>query len=264
MGSKARQRTRGAEVNDLAPHSFVDAQARKDYRPRKQLQPLKPLNDTQARYIQTIAAKTMVFGLGPAGTGKTYIATRTAAEMFRDKHIEKIVISRPAVEAGESIGFLPGDMGEKIDPYFAPVKEVLVEVLGAGPLEYAMKSGQIEFVPIGFMRGRTFKNAFVIIDEAQNVTKLQMKMALSRIGEGSTYVVNGDVMQSDIGYDNGLRDARRRLINIPGISFITFRRSDIVRHDLVREIIDAYEGTDEDDEFQPGLPGFITNPVDAR
>lgn len=223
------------------------------------------MNDAQARYMDTIEGQTMTFGLGPAGTGKTYIATRMAAEAFKAQEIEKIVVSRPAVAAGEEIGFLPGDMGEKIDPFFAPVKEVLIEVLGDGPFEYAMKAKKIEFVPLAFMRGRTFNNSWVIIDEAQNTTKLQMKMALSRIGKDSKYIINGDLMQSDIGEFNGLRDAKARLYNVPAISFVTFLRADIVRHGLVRDIMDAYEGTDEfiDDE-QPGLPGFITRSVDQR
>lgn len=261
---KPRKRVRGAEVNDLAPHSFTDIEAREGYRPRKQLPPLKALNDNQARYMSTIAAQTMTFGLGPAGTGKTYIAARIAAEAFKNKEIEKIVVSRPAVEAGESIGFLPGDQNEKIDPFFVPVKEVLIEVLGKGPFEYAYKAGQIEFVPIGFMRGRSLKNAVVIIDEAQNTTPTQMKMVLSRLAEGSTYIVNGDLKQSDIGPNNGLADAQRRLRNIPGISFVTFTRADIVRHGLVREIIDAYEGAENYDDEQPELPGFITKSVDER
>lgn len=228
-------------------------------RTRKQLPPLKAQTDNQARYIQTIHAKTLTFGLGPAGTGKTYIATRIAAEAFRDKEIEKIIITRPAVEAGEELGFMPGDMGEKIAPYFYPVREVLEEVLGKGPVEYAIKAEQIVFVPLAFMRGRTFKNAMVILDEAQNTTPTQMKLFLTRIGEGSHVIVNGDIKQTDIVGPNGLADVRSRLRNVPDVGFVTFTRDDIVRHGLVRLIAEAYENPEHDDVGE--LPLFITNPV---
>lgn len=246
----------GAEVMDFAPHFS-------EQRPRKALKPLEALNDRQAQYIRSINTKTMTFGLGPFGTGKTYICARIAAELFLAKKIDKIIVSRPAVEAGESIGYLPGDANEKIDPFFIPVKEVLIEVLGKGRFEYAIKAEQIQFVPVGFMRGRTLKNAFVIVDEAQNLTPMQMKMVLTRLGESSTYVVNGDLCQSDITGPNGLFDARTRLRGKnPQINFVTFLKEDIVRHDLGQFIAEAYE-TDEDiQDDNPELPLFVTKPVD--
>lgn len=250
MGKSRRDRSRGAEIDSLTPHSFRNTQ------PIKRAEPLKPRNERQKLYANSILHNTITFGLGPAGTGKTFVAASIAAEQFAEDKIERIIVTRPAVEAGESLGYLPGELGDKIDPYFVPVREVLQRVLGPGRFTYAYEHDKIQFVPLAYMRGRTFTDAIVILDEAQNTTPAQMKMFLTRLGERSRLIVNGDLLQSDIQGLNGLRDAKERLQGIPGIGWVTFRREDVVRHGLVRVIAEAYENPDDDD--QPKLPGFIT------
>lgn len=228
---------------------------------KRETKPLRPMNENQHLYIGSINTQTITFGLGPAGTGKTYIATRRAAELLRDGEIERLIVTRPAVEAGESIGFLPGEMEEKFDPYFAPVRQVLEEVLGKGHVEGLMKAERIIAQPLGFLRGHTFKDAFVILDEAQNTTPKQMKLFLTRIGEGTRVVVNGDKRQCDIPGPSGLVDAVKRLDRIKGVSTITFTRDDIVRSGIVRAIVDAYEGDEDDrddDSFsEDRVPSFL-------
>lgn len=258
MGKPRRERTRGVEANNgLLPHFS------KEGRPARKAPPFKPRTERQRLYAETIEHRTVTFGLGPAGTGKTFVAASLAAEAFARGEIEKIVITRPAIEAGENLGFLPGEMEDKIGPYFVPVKEVLEAVLGKGAANYAIEHQQIEFVPLAFMRGRTFKDAWIILDEAQNTTPAQMKMFLTRLGDRSKMIINGDLLQSDIPGPNGLRDAKDRLRNVPGIGMVTFLREDIVRHGLVRVIAEAYENP-QGDQDQPQLPGFITTPVDLR
>ncbi|UDF05082.1 PhoH family protein [Asticcacaulis sp. AND118] len=216
--------------------------------------PIKGMNDNQKRYLAKMAGQTLTLGLGPAGTGKTFLASSYAAEQFEAGAVSKIIVSRPAIEAGEAIGFLPGEMEDKIGPYFVPVLEVLERRLGKSRVKYALEHGQIEFVPLAYMRGRTFSGAFVILDEAQNATPRQMKMFLTRIGEDAKVVINGDLNQSDIPGPNGLADAIEKLSGIPGIAQVTFTRADVVRSGIARAIVDAYEGEDS-----PPLPKFITN-----
>lgn len=202
--------------------------------------PLKAQTPNQERYIKAIKNAQLTFGLGPAGTGKTYIAGALAAQALLDGDVEKIIITRPAVEAGESLGFLPGELEEKYAPYIAAFRQVLVERLGQGRVDYMLKRGTIEAQPLAYMRGLTFKNAFVIMDEAQNATPVQMKLFLTRIGEGGRIIVNGDLEQQDIGGKSGLEDAVSRLSFIPSVQVVRFTMNDIVRSDLCGEIVRAY------------------------
>jgi phosphate starvation-inducible PhoH-like protein len=204
-------------------------------------EPLKALNENQRLYLQSIKTNDLTFGLGPAGVGKSYVAAGWAAEQIRDKKFERLIVTRPAVEAGESIGFLPGEMMEKFDPYFAPIRDVLQERLGGSHVDGMLKAERIVVKPLAFMRGCSFKDAIVILDEAQNTTPAQMKMFLTRLGQGSKLIVNGDIKQTDLHGDNGLEDAVSRLDGLDRVGVITFTRDDIVRHGLVREIVDRYE-----------------------
>ncbi len=202
-----------------------------------------PRSATQAKYIQEMMDNELVFGLGPAGTGKTYLAVALAVTMMLEGKIDKIILSRPAVEAGENLGFLPGDLKEKVDPYLRPLYDALYEMLPAENVDKKIALGEIEIAPLAFMRGRTLSNAFVILDEAQNTTPMQMKMFLTRLGENSRMVVNGDLSQVDLprGTISGLRDALDTLKNVPNISSVTFSSADVVRHGLVAKIVQAYE-----------------------
>ena len=202
-----------------------------------------PRSATQAKYIQEMLKNELVFGLGPAGTGKTYLAVALAVSMMLEGAVDKIILSRPAVEAGENLGFLPGDLKEKVDPYLRPLYDALYEMLPAEQVDKKLALGEIEIAPLAFMRGRTLSNAFVILDEAQNTTPMQMKMFLTRLGENSRMVVNGDLSQVDLprGTISGLRDALDTLKNINNISSVTFGASDVVRHGLVAKIVKAYE-----------------------
>lgn len=185
----------------------------------------------------------LVFGLGPAGTGKTYLAVALAVSMMLEGKIDKIILSRPAVEAGENLGFLPGDLKDKVDPYLRPLYDALYEMLPAEQVDKKLAIGEIEIAPLAFMRGRTLSNAFVILDEAQNTTPMQMKMFLTRLGENSRMVVNGDLSQVDLprGVISGLKDALDTLENVSSISSVTFSANDVVRHGLVAKIVKAYE-----------------------
>lgn len=202
-----------------------------------------PRSATQAEYILEMMDNELVFGLGPAGTGKTYLAVALAVSMMLEGTIDKIILSRPAVEAGENLGFLPGDLKDKVDPYLRPLYDALYEMLPAEQVDKKLAAGEIEIAPLAFMRGRTLSNAFVILDEAQNTTPMQMKMFLTRLGENSRMVVNGDLSQVDLprGVISGLRDALGTLKGIKGISSVTFTASDVVRHGLVAKIVQAYE-----------------------
>ncbi len=202
-----------------------------------------PRSATQAQYIQEMMKNELVFGLGPAGTGKTYLAVALAVSMMLEGAIDKIILSRPAVEAGENLGFLPGDLKEKVDPYLRPLYDALYEMLPAEQVDKKLALGEIEIAPLAFMRGRTLSNAFVILDEAQNTTPMQMKMFLTRLGENSRMVVNGDLSQVDLprGVISGLRDALDTLKNVKSISSVTFSAADVVRHGLVAKIVKAYE-----------------------
>jgi phosphate starvation-inducible PhoH-like protein len=209
---------------------------------RRNTEPITPKTENQKRYLSALKSFALTFGVGPAGTGKTYVAGAYAAQLLEARTVDKIIVTRPAVEAGESLGFLPGELDEKYAPFLQPLREVLAERLGAGQVDYLLKSGRIEAVPLAYMRGRTFKNAFVILDEAQNTTPKQMKLFLTRIGEGCRVVVDGDIKQSDLGTKiSGLEDAVKRLSHIPSVKVINFTRNDIVRSGLVAEVAAAYE-----------------------
>ncbi len=201
----------------------------------------------QKSYVDAIKKNPVVFGVGPAGTGKTYLAVCMAVSAFKSKQVEKIILTRPAVEAGEKLGFLPGDLQTKVDPYLRPLYDALQEMLGLETYGKLMERGAIEVAPLAYMRGRTLSNAFIILDEAQNTTKEQMKMFLTRMGEGSKMVVTGDVTQIDLdGKASGLVHATKILEGVEGISVCRLTAKDVVRHPLVMRIIRAYEKEDED------------------
>jgi phosphate starvation-inducible protein PhoH and related proteins len=197
----------------------------------------------QRTYIKNILTHDITFGIGPAGTGKTYLAVACAVDALEREAVKRIVLTRPAVEAGERLGFLPGDLAQKIDPYLRPLYDALYDLMGFDKVQKAIEKQMIEIAPLAYMRGRTLNHAFIILDEAQNTTPEQMKMFLTRIGFGSRAVVNGDVSQIDLPKNakSGLVDARRVLGNVRGIAFTQFTSSDVVRHPLVAKIVDAYE-----------------------
>ena len=197
----------------------------------------------QKKYVDAIKKNTVVFGIGPAGTGKTYLAVCLAAGALKGKQVEKIILTRPAVEAGEKLGFLPGDLQTKVDPYLRPLYDALQEMFGLETYAKLMEKGVIEVAPLAYMRGRTLSNAFIILDEAQNTTREQMKMFLTRMGEGSKVVVTGDVTQIDLpeGKRSGLKHAVSVLKNIEGVETVTLTAKDVVRHPLVMAIVHAYE-----------------------
>ena len=201
----------------------------------------------QAKYVNAIKKKSIVFGVGPAGTGKTYLAVALAALAFKNKQIDKIILTRPAVEAGEKLGFLPGDLGAKVDPYLRPLYDALQEMFGLDTYAKLLERGAIEIAPLAYMRGRTLSNAFIILDEAQNTTKEQMKMFLTRMGEGSKIVVTGDVTQIDLPNKevSGLIHATKILNNIDDIAIIKLSSKDVVRSELVQAIVDAYAESEE-------------------
>lgn len=203
--------------------------------------PLVGKTRNQERYLKAINSANLVFATGPAGVGKTYLATAAAVKALLDKRIDRIIITRPAIEAGESLGFLPGEIDEKFDPYLQPFKDVLYRRLGKSHTEYLINAGKIEAVPLAYIRGRTFRNAVVILDEAQNTTPTQMKMFLTRIGENCTVIVNGDTRQKDIPGPSGLPDAVARLSHIDGVRVVEFDKEDIVRSGIVQAIVEAYE-----------------------
>lgn len=211
--------------------------------------PIHPKTLSQKEYIETIKKNDISFGLGPAGTGKTYLAMAMAVDAFRNNEIDRIILTRPAVEAGESLGFLPGDLQEKIDPYLRPLYDALFDILGYESYAKLVERGLIEVAPLAYMRGRTLDNAFIILDEAQNTTNEQMKMFLTRIGYGSKAIVTGDTSQIDLprGKKSGLVIASNILKDIKGIGFLEFNKEDVVRHPLVQRIIGAYENFEKKD-----------------
>ena len=208
---------------------------------RKKL--VEPRTDAQKAYVQGLFDNELAFGIGPAGTGKTYLAVAVGVNMFINGEVDRIILSRPAVEAGEKLGYLPGDMKDKVDPYMQPLYDALNDFLPAKQAQKLIEEKKIEIAPLAFMRGRTLSNAFVVLDEAQNATTMQMKMFLTRLGEGSRMVITGDRTQIDLprGVNSGLWDAERLLKKIPKISFNYFTSKDVVRHPLVAAIIEAYE-----------------------
>ena len=207
----------------------------------------------QARYLEQMATHDITFGIGPAGTGKTYLAVACAVDALERSAVQRIVLTRPAVEAGEKLGFLPGDLGQKVDPYLRPLYDALYELMGVEKVQRAFERQQIEIAPLAFMRGRTLNHAFVILDEAQNTTVEQMKMFLTRIGFGSKAVVTGDVSQIDLPHTqpSGLIDAERVLKRVPGIAMCRLTSADVVRHPLVARIVDAYDARSASVEAAP-------------
>lgn len=209
--------------------------------------PLKPKTLGQKRYVEAIRDNTIVFGVGPAGTGKTYLAVAMAVTAFRAKEVNRIILTRPAVEAGEKLGFLPGDLQQKVDPYLRPLYDALFDMLGVESFQKYQERGNIEVAPLAYMRGRTLDDSFIILDEAQNTTPEQMKMFLTRLGFNSKIVVTGDVTQIDLpdGKRSGLVEATKVLKNINDIAMIQFNEKDVVRHKLVQDIVKAYEKYEE-------------------
>lgn len=208
---------------------------------------IKPKTLGQKRYIDSIRNNDIVFGIGPAGTGKTYLAMAMAVNAFKNKEVNRIILTRPAVEAGEHLGFLPGDLKDKVDPYLRPVYDALFDILGAETYMKLVEKGLIEVAPLAYMRGRTLDSAYVILDEAQNTTDEQMKMFLTRLGFGSKAIITGDITQIDLakGKSSGLVTVSKILKDIPGIEFIYLSKHDVVRHPLVQKIIEAYERFEE-------------------
>ena len=204
---------------------------------------IRPRTANQGAFIEAMNSHDMVFGLGPAGTGKTFLAVAKAVSEMLAGNVDRIILTRPAVEAGENLGFLPGDLKDKIDPYLRPLYDALYDMLPADIVDKKLDSGEIEIAPLAYMRGRTLSHAVVILDEAQNTTGMQMKMFLTRLGEGSRMIINGDLTQTDLprGITSGLIEATRILKNVPEIAFVEFSEKDVVRHGLVSKIVKAYE-----------------------
>lgn len=245
-GGRSNSRKKGNRHPDQEGAEIFELNARKQvstaYTPRQDERPFLPRTQAQKKYIHAIKNNCLTFGIGPAGTGKSYCAGGVAAEAMQNGQIERIIITRPAVEAGENLGFLPGDIEEKFAAYIDAFLDILNLRLGAGTVKYLMRHGRIVAAPLAFMRGRTFaEDTFVILDEAQNTTPAQMKMFLTRIGENCKVVINGDIKQSDIHGRNGLLDAVDRLSGLARVHIHEFNRDDIVRSGLVRDVIDRYE-----------------------
>jgi phosphate starvation-inducible PhoH-like protein len=205
--------------------------------------PVRARTAAQDAYIRALRRHALVFGVGPAGTGKTWLAVAHAVQLFERKEVDRIILSRPAVEAGERLGFLPGDMREKVDPYLRPIYDALYDLMDARIVERAIETTEIEIAPLAFMRGRTLSNAVVILDEAQNTTAMQMKMFLTRLGENSRMIITGDPSQVDLpsGQVSGLAEATRLLRNVEGIGIVTYTADDVIRHELVARIVEAYD-----------------------
>ena len=220
--------------------------------------PIKAKTVGQQKYMKAIQKNTITIGVGPAGTGKTYLAVAAAVAAFRERTVNRIILTRPAVEAGERLGFLPGDLQNKVDPYLRPLYDALYDMLGAETFQKYQERGSIEVAPLAYMRGRTLDDSFIILDEAQNTTKEQMKMFLTRLGFGSKIVITGDVTQIDLPDDkvSGLKDAVRVLDGIKDIAICRLTSADVVRHALVQEIINAYEKASQKPDFKRPNPNF--------
>ena len=213
------------------------------------LKHINPRTATQSQFIEAMNTHDMVFGMGPAGTGKTYLAVAKAVDEMLANRVEKIILTRPAVEAGENLGFLPGDLKEKIDPYLRPLYDALYEMLPADQVDKKLSLGEIEVAPLAYMRGRTLAHSVIILDEAQNTTAMQMKMFLTRLGEGSRMIINGDLSQTDLprGVTSGLSDAIEVVKNVEGVKIVEFSEKDVVRHGLVSKIVKAYDNRQKND-----------------
>ena len=224
---------------DFDPAAVRDGFAEINLRKRR----VRARTPAQDAYVRALKRHALVFGIGPAGTGKTWLAVAHAAQLFERKEVDRIILSRPAVEAGERLGFLPGDLREKVDPYLRPIYDALYDLMDARIVERALQTTEIEIAPLAFMRGRTLSHAAVILDEAQNTTAMQMKMLLTRLGENSRMVVNGDPSQVDLppGQTSGLAEAVRLLEGIDGIAHVPFTSADVIRHELVARIVEAYD-----------------------
>ena len=232
-----RDRPQSADILEINTRYLETA-----YTPQRSKEPLEAKTPAQKKYINAINNNCLTFGIGPAGTGKSYCAAALAAQALESGVIERIILTRPAVEAGEQLGFLPGAVDDKFAVYIDAFRDILNERLGAGAVEYGLRHGRIVAAPLAYMRGKTFnQKTFVILDEAQNTTPAQMKMFLTRIGEDCTVVINGDIRQSDIKGPNGLADAVERVKGLSGVYVHSFERDDIVRSGLVRALIDRYE-----------------------
>jgi phosphate starvation-inducible PhoH-like protein len=241
MRMGASEKGTGSPVGDQMDMGLGE---RVEIKTRKKV--VEPRTTAQKAYVKSLFKNELAFGIGPAGTGKTYLAVAVGVNLFVGGHVEKIILSRPAVEAGEKLGYLPGDMKDKVDPYMQPLYDALNDFLPQKQVEKLIEEKKIEIAPLAFMRGRTLSRAFVVLDEAQNATTMQMKMFLTRLGEGSRMVITGDRTQIDLprGVSSGLRDAERLLAHIPKIDFNYFTSKDVVRHPLVAAIIEAYEADD--------------------
>ena len=218
--------------------------------------PIKPKTIGQKEYIQSVLQNTVTIGVGPAGTGKTYLAVAAAVQAFRDKQVNRIILTRPAVEAGERLGFLPGDLQSKVDPYLRPLYDALFDMLGAETYQKYLERGNIEVAPLAYMRGRTLDDSFIILDEAQNTSREQMKMFLTRLGFGSKIVITGDVTQIDLpdGKPSGLKEAMRVLARVEGIGICRLTDADVVRHVMVQRIVKAYEDYETSKNARKGRP----------
>ncbi len=256
LAARADQGVEIAEADVRAALGAAVARPREDGRPRPQrVVPdavalpvgrrgaIAPKTAAQARYVEMLGRCELTFGVGPAGTGKTFLAAAYGASLLRRGQVDRLVITRPAVEAGEKLGFLPGDLNEKVDPYLAPIWEALNDILGVDDVRRRREKGEIEAAPIAFMRGRTLSHAFIIVDEAQNTSRLQMKMVLTRLGEGARMVVTGDPSQIDLlnPRDSGLAHALRILKDVDGVGVQQFKAEDVVRHAMVERIVRAYD-----------------------
>ncbi|MEM9850929.1 MAG: PhoH family protein [Pseudomonadota bacterium] len=233
--SEAGTGVRDGDQREMFPGGGVEIRTRKKV--------IEPRTPTQKTYVEQLFAHELVFGLGPAGTGKTYLAVAAGVSMFIDGHVDRILLSRPAVEAGERLGFLPGDMKDKVDPYMQPLYDALNDFLPAKQVAKLIEEKRIEIAPLAFMRGRTLSNAFIVLDEAQNATTMQMKMFLTRMGEGSRMAITGDGSQIDLprGVPSGLIEAETVLRGVEGVGFTRFSAEDVVRHPMVARIIKAYD-----------------------
>lgn len=228
------RKTKGVFDAEIDPRGVTLTQ-----KPRRAFS-LSPRTDAQGKYMEDIDAGDLVYGLGPAGTGKTFVAVAMAAQALMNKDIKKIILTRPVIEVGQGMGFLPGELEEKYEPYLKPVRQTLIEVMGRGPYEYALKAGQIEPAPLGFMRGDTFNDCWVILDEAQNVTPTEMKMFLTRAGENCKMLICGDSDQVDIAGPSGLDDAVKRTAWIPCVRITEFTIDDVVRSGLCQAVLQSY------------------------
>ncbi len=238
-----------AEIDEVLHHSEQgDQQKFERYSIKLKKKYIKPKTELQCDYLQSIAKKVINFGIGPAGTGKTYLAVAMAVQALENEDVSRLILTRPAVEAGEKLGFLPGDLSQKVDPYLRPVYDALYEMLGFDKVEKMISRHVIEVAPLAYMRGRTLNNAFVILDEAQNTTPMQMKMFLTRIGFGSRAVVTGDITQTDLpdNRQSGLQHSLNILRKISAIGIVHFTSEDVVRHPLVQNIVEAYNRFDSE------------------